>query len=107
MLKNFADEIDFTMKLDSKCLEETLHIGDEAAKIAPIHINADKIYCKYSPYEYIYGRYEVDKSIVDDKLYWRPGGMKTPFRSKVRLTLIGLLIERSPPGGGACLKLNR
>lgn len=100
LMKSFADEIEFALLLDKDNLKKAIETGDRQSSIKGVTVNDDRFYCRYSPFEYIYGAYRWDNEKVPDSLYWRPGDSsdKTPFRTSVRLKLIALLLERVPPG---------
>lgn len=91
-LRAFADKIDFQMLLDPVEVESQLASGDAEKNIAPVHIPHYSDITRYSPFEYIYGKYSRN---VDERIYWKEVDLNHPFREIVRLKL-STLIMTSP-----------
>lgn len=93
-LRAFADNIDMVFLLDSREVEEQLRVGDPERNIAGVEIPHNAEVSRFRPYEYIYGKYSRN---IDEKLYWKEGDAKTPFRELIRLKLCALILESRPP----------
>lgn len=90
LLREFADSVDFNMKIDETHLRTTLlddHPQDpndaEKGGIAPININ--ETITEMTPYQHMFFNYESE---VDQNLYEIPPGETTPFVKSVRLKLL-------------------
>ena len=59
ILRNFAEKISYQMKLNADALEAEL-------LVKKVEINGDHVYCKYSPYDFIYTAYrrEIEQLFV-------------------------------------------
>jgi hypothetical protein len=99
----FADSIDFKMLLDPHVLEKKCLMGDAEKGIAPLSIGDDRSITKFSPYEYIYCRYEAE----DDEMYWRPQDeiSNHSFTENIRLKVTNYILEFSASKGGAALSI--
>ncbi len=69
VLRNYADDINYQMKLDPVVLERMCKTGLPQHEIGPIEINHDPKICKYKPYDFVYYKYSVR---VPEELYYRP-----------------------------------
>jgi len=103
-LRNFADDIDFNMLLDSQVLEETCAKGNAEQNIGPFQIKHRPDISPFTPYEKIYARYSRS---VNEDLYWRPEGQQHPFRESVRLKVLNLIIQSKPSENSENLKISR
>jgi len=103
-LKREADRLDYKLKLDHDELRKAATDGESLKEhnIEPINIKDVKNLSPRSPYEYIYGKYDMDERL--QKIYSRYGPKRIPFRSADRLKLIMDVIETKmsskPPGCG-------
>lgn len=95
-LRAFADNIDFTMKLDGTVAQKLLERGDAEARIAPVKIPHRPDITPLKPFDQIYGKYSRS---VSEALYWREPGAEHPFRESIRLKLCLLLLESRGPDG--------
>jgi hypothetical protein len=102
-LQDFADEIDFDLKLDSNELKRVLEAGDPEAKIKPIKINDSPEFCSFTPYEHMYGRYE--KSLNQNVYFKAEDG--TPFSRITRVKLVYYLLQSRVSMGGLNFNLSR
>jgi hypothetical protein len=100
---DFADEIDFDMKLDPVELKRVLQAGDPVAKIKPITINENSEYCSYSPYDFMYGRYEKN---ADPNIYQK-GQNGTTFSKVNRMKLAYYLLQARHSIGGVHFLITR
>lgn len=98
LLKDFADQIDYKLKIDEVALCNTLMSGDLERRIAPVKITELPELCPYSPYEHMYFKYGRE---IDQALYSIAPGEKTCFNKQVRLKLIYLLL-RAPKRDFGC-----
>lgn len=99
-LKNFADLHNYPLLLDSEKLKERAMIGwpDNVPKVDPIKMDENRPeITSYSPYEYIYGRYEIEEQFQE--LY----GLN-PFPDHVRLDLIRRILTEPTEMGGLEIK---
>lgn len=105
-LKNFADTFDFSMNLDAAEVEKSLKAGNPEGKIKSIHINdtMGRSVTPYSPYEYLYGKYDTD---INQKLYAVDAGETDAFKESVRLKLIAYIIEAPARQGGCALSYKK
>jgi len=101
-LKMWADISDRKMLLNALVLKQTAEGGNEERGIKPFVINNEideggRHLSSFSPYEWIYGKYETDE--VLQPLYERPD-REHPFTDVLKLQLlIGILGARSDKGG--------
>ena len=102
VLRKFANKIKFKMLLDPFEIEEELLTIDPSNQLSIY--KEDNPFTHYNPFIHIYGRFDIS---VDEKIYWRPSGQKTPFRDLVRKKLTALLVESAPSDGGAPIKIRR
>jgi len=101
-LRILADKLEFKMLLDEYKLHEAASAGNEELGIGPIDISHEPEESYLKPYELIYGKYRDE---IDENLYWRPEGLKHPFRESVRLKLTQILIEAKPENGSNPIKV--
>ncbi len=106
VLRLYAEDIGFLMKLDPEETEKLCATGIPSHDIAPIKINHDPQVSRYTPYEHIYVRYSTK---VPESLYWRNPNSpyKHPFGVNQRLRLLATLMEMKPKWGGENLKMRR
>jgi anoctamin-10/anoctamin-7 len=95
-LRNFADKIDFKMRLDSTRIKEILEAGDAANEIAPVKIPDDIKFSAYGPYEHIYGKYE--ETLHD--IYWQSEDEDTIFVASTRRKLLYNIFQAPVTDGG-------
>jgi len=96
LLRETADEVEYTMTLDPDRLQVIIEKGDKEAGIAGATIPHEPAESFLKPYEYISAKY---RSELDEELYWRPDGMSHPFRSSVRTKLSLILVDKKPKVG--------
>mmetsp|Transcript_23431 Transcript_23431/g.62937 ORF Transcript_23431/g.62937 Transcript_23431/m.62937 type:complete len:1015 (+) Transcript_23431:163-3207(+) len=104
VLKRFADQFDFVMKLDSIEARRRLENGSDKYHIAGVSLPDDRKKCEFSPYQHIYGRYDDTEELQD--LYYRVPGERHPFNARTRMQLIIGIIEAREFVGGAEIKLS-
>jgi hypothetical protein len=92
-LRNYADDINYKMKLDPAVMSKMCKDGIPKHDIGPISINHDPEVCTYEPFEYIYYKYSTR---VPEELYYRPSDgshpYSHPFGVKERLRLIATML---------------
>jgi hypothetical protein len=103
-LQAFADNIDFTMKLEATVIKRLLERGDPEANIAPVSIPHRPDITPLQPYEHIYGKYSRN---VTETMYWREPGAEHPFREIIRLKLCSLLLESRAGDGSHYFNIRR
>lgn len=103
VLQAYADEIDFKVRLDPVAIKRTCEAGDSAAKIKPFTINDGPEYCIYSPYDYIYGRYETS---IDQSIYMKSEGDQL-FHPTTKFKLLYYLLQANHSVGGCSLNLTK
>jgi hypothetical protein len=103
-LRAFADNIDFSLKVDPVMAQKLMERGNKEAKIAPVFIRHRPDIVPFAPYEHIHAKYSRS---VSEKLYWREPGDDDPFREIIRLKLSALLLETRDHNGSAYFNLRR
>lgn len=104
-LKTQADFIDFKLELDEGVLEELAREGDAENSIQPIEIANDfPEITSRSPYQNVYGKYEIDLPRQD--LYKSQPRYGHPFRTAVRMKLIRSILESTEAKGGCGFDLD-
>jgi hypothetical protein len=104
LLRKFGDDIDFACRLDPLECQRSCEAGDAAANIKPFSINPGPEFCKYEPYEYIYGKYEQS---ANQKLYMRCGENNEIFSPTARTKLTYYLLSASTGAGGCGLNFTK
>lgn len=51
-LRQFADKIDYKMKVNSDALQKLIEAGNPERRIKPVKITHDSTICKYYPYDH-------------------------------------------------------
>ncbi|KDO33292.1 hypothetical protein SPRG_02101 [Saprolegnia parasitica CBS 223.65] len=96
-----ADRIDLKLELDPKHLKALAEAGNPSHGIAPIVIAEESHQTKRSPYQNIFGKYDMDERL--QKVYKRYGPKRIPFRGVDRIKLIQSIIDASTTDGGCGL----
>ena len=103
VLEKYADDIDFKLRLDPVELRKTCEAGNPAKQIEPFQINDGAEYSVYSPYDFIYGRYEQSGN---QDLYMKTEA-NSAFSATVRCKLLYYLLQAPPSVGGASINLTK
>ncbi len=103
-LRAFADNIDYSMLLEEKMIEECMKAGNAEENIKPVEIVHRPEITHYRPYERIYGRYSRN---VPETIYFHEEGEDNPFRELVKLKLTGMIMESRPADGSQNFKIQR
>ena len=111
-MQNFADLSEFFFLADpdnlrERCLqgwpESVDNEGDTISAIKPLTFTEDRPdITKYTPYEYIYLKYEYEEDFKD--LYYKNSGEKDIFTDRHRINVIKKLLE--DPEEFGCCELN-
>ncbi|EQC34253.1 hypothetical protein SDRG_08455 [Saprolegnia diclina VS20] len=100
-----ADRIDLKLEFDPKHLKALAEAGNPSHGIAPIIIAEESHQTKRSPYQNIFGKYDMDERL--QKVYKRYGPKRIPFRGVDRIKLIRSIIDASTNDGGCGLNTQR
>ncbi|OQR84255.1 hypothetical protein ACHHYP_13660 [Achlya hypogyna] len=96
-----ADRIDLKLEFDPTELQITAEKGYPDRGIAPIRISAEHAHTKRSPFQNIFGKYDMDARL--QPLYKKFGHKKIPFRGVDRIKLINSIIHAHLYDGGCAL----
>eukprot|EP01039_Chlorochromonas_danica_P003789 gene3789-4139_t len=117
VMKKFADDTDYKLELEPNKVKELLlkgHIKNDVYRVKPVEINDATMYTPFSPYNYIFAKYEtgIDQDLYAD--FETPQNKSAhydatnpPFNKYVRLKLINYILRAPVRLGGAGLKLNK
>lgn len=98
VLKTFTDVIDYELELDPIKAEEFMTKGNPEKCISPVHINPDPAYSRFTPYQYIYGKYDGK---IDPALYRKhPSQQNAQFKESIRLKMVYYMLEAATRFGG-------
>lgn len=103
-LRAEADRINLKVKYDPHLLQQALEKGRDD-KWKPVKIVDELNECTYSPYDYIYGKYEFQREEVES-LYAKTADGAC-FRGVDRLKLMYSIMTSKPADGGCGLNLGK
>lgn len=101
VLMDYADVIEYKMKLDPDQILHHLSAGDAERNIGPVFIGRHDDITKIPPFEHIYAPFKPEH--ID--MFWKPAATSHPFTEAVRISLTYLLLEGPVANGGAALSL--
>ncbi|OQS03419.1 hypothetical protein THRCLA_04280 [Thraustotheca clavata] len=100
-----ADRIDLKLEFDPKELKQIAQAGYPERNIAPIIISEESSQTKRSPYQNIFGKYDMDERLQNVYKKYGPKDKQTPFRGVDRIKLILSIIHAPVHDGGCHLNL--
>ncbi|OQR89416.1 hypothetical protein ACHHYP_06299 [Achlya hypogyna] len=100
-----ADRIDHKLEFDPKELKELAEAGNKERGIAPIIISEESYVTKRSPYQNIFGKYDMDERLQRVYKKYGPAGKQIPFRGVDRIKLINSIIHAHTGDGGCHLNV--
>jgi len=108
VLRTYASETGFDMELDPDEIKKALQKGKKNKNtnrydIFPTEINDDPKYSTFSPYEFIFGKFDSD---IDENIYLHPDG-KSPFTKLVRLKLLYFILKAPKNKNGCFIEINK
>ncbi|KDO33291.1 hypothetical protein SPRG_02100 [Saprolegnia parasitica CBS 223.65] len=98
-----ADRIDLKLEFDPLELKAVAEAGYPDKGVAPIHISEEHAHTDRSPFQNIFGKYDMDDRLQRVYKKYGPAGKQIPFRGVDRIKLINSIIAAHLYDGGCAL----